>query len=226
MKKRALERSQRQRRGQIYVALAAVAWSTAGVLQRALDVDTATQVAGRALFAAIALLIFTAIVERGAVRDAYRASDGRARGGAPRGGRVGLFIVALNYATVAQVLFIQAAAPIAAALLGRIFLGERIPRRTAAAMAFAIAGVAIMLGAPGGGSAARRRHLRVMMLAFAGTVVITRHRREISMTPAIGLSQVIFVVAFPFATRPASAGTISCSWSRSAPARWRSGSPC
>jgi hypothetical protein len=40
----ALDESRRQRRGQIYVALAAVAWSTAGVLQRQLTLDTPTQV--------------------------------------------------------------------------------------------------------------------------------------------------------------------------------------
>ena len=43
--------SSQLRRGQIYVALAAIAWSTAGVLQRQLTLDTATQVCGRAVFA-------------------------------------------------------------------------------------------------------------------------------------------------------------------------------
>jgi cytochrome c oxidase assembly factor CtaG len=46
------EETARRRRGQIYVALAAVAWSTAGVLQRRLTVDTPTQVFGRADLAA------------------------------------------------------------------------------------------------------------------------------------------------------------------------------
>ena len=50
----ALEESRRQRRGQICVALAAVAWSTAGVLQRQLTLGTATQVFGRAVFASVA----------------------------------------------------------------------------------------------------------------------------------------------------------------------------
>jgi drug/metabolite transporter (DMT)-like permease len=50
------EQSARQRRGQVYVALAAVAWSSAGVLQRQLSLDVPTQVAGRALSAALALL--------------------------------------------------------------------------------------------------------------------------------------------------------------------------
>ena len=68
----ALEESRRQRRGQIYVALAAVAWSTAGVLQRQLTLDTSTQVAGRAAFAAAALLAYVALAERGRVVDAFR----------------------------------------------------------------------------------------------------------------------------------------------------------
>jgi hypothetical protein len=51
-----LDETARRRRGQIYVALAAVAWSTAGVLQRQLTVDTPTQVFGRAAFAGAALL--------------------------------------------------------------------------------------------------------------------------------------------------------------------------
>jgi hypothetical protein len=48
------------RRGQTYVALAALAWSTAGVLQRELHVGLGTQVAGRAFFAFVALAIFVA----------------------------------------------------------------------------------------------------------------------------------------------------------------------
>ena len=34
------------RRGQLYVALGAIAWSTAGVLQRELSADTPTQLSG------------------------------------------------------------------------------------------------------------------------------------------------------------------------------------
>ena len=56
-----------QRRGQVCVALAAVAWSTAGLLQRQLTLDVWTQLAGRALFAALALLLYVAIAERGRV---------------------------------------------------------------------------------------------------------------------------------------------------------------
>jgi hypothetical protein len=42
------------RRGRLYVALAAITWSTAGLFQRELTVGLATQLAGRALFAMLA----------------------------------------------------------------------------------------------------------------------------------------------------------------------------
>jgi len=71
----ALEESRHERRGQIYVALAAVAWSTAGVLQRQLTLDTSTQLLGRAAFAAAALLAYVAATERGRVWQAFRSIE-------------------------------------------------------------------------------------------------------------------------------------------------------
>jgi drug/metabolite transporter (DMT)-like permease len=197
----ALDSSQRRRRGQIYVALAAVAWSTAGVLQRQLDLDTATQVFGRAVFAAAALLAYVAVIERGRVALAFR-SVGLA------GVAVALcvatasagFIAALNHASVARVLFLLAASPVMAAVLARIVLGEPITRRTAWALALALGGITLMLGAPGEGGLEGDALALLAALAFAVMIVITRARHDVSMAPATCLSQVILVVAFlPFA---------------------------
>jgi drug/metabolite transporter (DMT)-like permease len=198
----ALEASQRRRRGQIYVALAAVAWSTAGVLQRQLTLDTSTQVFGRAVFAAAALLAYVAVVERGRVLQAFR-SVGLA------GVAVALcvatasagFIAALNHTDVARVLFILAISPMLAALLAWVTLGEPITRRTVLAMALALGGVALMVGEPGEGSLAGDGLALLAALAFAVMVVITRWRHDVSMAPATCLSQVILVAVFlPFAT--------------------------
>jgi drug/metabolite transporter (DMT)-like permease len=198
----ALEGSRRQRRGQIYVALAAVAWSSAGVLQRQLTLGTATQVFGRAAFAGAALLVYVAVVERGRVVQAFR-SVGLA------GVAVALcvatasasFISALNHTSVARVLFILAVAPVLAALLARVTLGEPITRRTVVAMAVALAGLTLMLGAPGEGSLAGDGLAFLAALAFALSIVITRWRHDVSMAPAACLSQAILVVAFlPFAS--------------------------
>jgi len=189
-----------RRRGQLVVVLAAIAWSTAGVVQRELSVDTATQLAGRALFAGLALALFVAILSRGRLVAAFRAIGVAGLGVATTTAIAsGMFILALNHATVANVLFMQAASPVAAALLAWFAFGESITRRTALAMAVALAGVALMVGGPGSGGMLGVTASLVMMLAFAVSIVIVRHRRDVSMLPAICLSQVLVVaVAGPF----------------------------
>ena len=196
------EEAGRRRRGQIYVALAAVAWSTAGVLQRQLTLDTSTQVFGRAAFAGAALLGYVAIVERGQVLRGFRSVGGAGIAVALCVAIAsGCFIGALNHASVARVLFILAVAPVLAALLARATLGEPISRRTALAMVLALSGVAVMLGAPGEASLTGDGLAFVAALAFSVMIVITRWRHEVSMAPATCLSQVILVAAFlPFAS--------------------------
>ena len=199
--------ARRHRRGQAYVALAALVWSTAGVLQRQLSVDTATQVASRAFFATIAMLAYVAIAERTRVVGAFR-SVGRAGMGFAVCLAVasGAFIIALNHTTVARVLLFQALAPVLAALLARVVLGEPVTARTGMAMAVALAGVGIMIGGPRGGYAVGDGLSLLMSLAFAGAIVIARHRRDVSMAPATCLAQLLLLSAsLPFA-HPGSIG--------------------
>ncbi len=195
-----------QQRGRVFVALAAVAWSTAGLLQRELSVDTATQVAGRALFAAIGLFAYVAAVERGGTVRAFRAIGFGGLGVvALLAASSGSFLVALNHASVANVLFMQALAPILAAALGTL-IGDPVERRTWVAMAVAVVGVGVMVGGPGHSTALGVALSLVMTSSFAGTLVITRHRRDVSMAPATLLSQLlVLAVAGPLAS-PGSAG--------------------
>jgi drug/metabolite transporter (DMT)-like permease len=194
---RATDDAHARRRGQLFVALAALAWSTAGLLQRALSIDTTTQLAGRALFAFLALLGFVALFSRGRTLEVFRTM-GRAGVAVAVFMAVasGSFIVALNHANVANVLFMQAVAPVLAALLAWIALRESVSRRTALAMGIALLGVALMVGGAGSGGVVGVGASFVMTLAFAATIVITRHRREVSMAPAICLSQLIVFAAF------------------------------
>jgi drug/metabolite transporter (DMT)-like permease len=188
-------------RGQLYIALAAVAWSSAGLLQRDLTVDTTTQLAGRALFAMIALAGFVLLTSRGHPVAAFRSM-----GGAGLAVAVciaiasGSFIVALNHASVANVLVMQAAAPIAAAVIAWLALGDPITRRAWLAMAIAVAGVGLMVGGPDSGGAVGVGVSIAMTLAFAIGLVITRHRRDVSMAPATCLAQLlVLLVAAPLA---------------------------
>jgi drug/metabolite transporter (DMT)-like permease len=188
------------RRGRVYVALAAAAWSIAGLLQRELSVGTATQLAGRALFAVLGLFAYVAIRERGAVVRAFGAIGGAGLAiAALMAVSSGAFIVALNHATVANVLFTQALAPLLAAAFGTL-LGEPVPRRTWLAMLVALGGVALIVGGPGRPSLLGEGLSLLMSASFAAVLVITRHRREVSMAPATCLSQlIVLVVAAPFA---------------------------
>jgi drug/metabolite transporter (DMT)-like permease len=201
-----LDLAGQHRRGRLYVAAAAVAWSTAGLFQRELSAGVGTQLAGRAAFAVLGVLAFVAIAERGALLRSFRAIG--------RSGLVvaalmavssGAFIVALNHTTVANVLFMQALAPVLAAVLGT-FVGEPVGRRTWVAMTVAVLGVGLMVGGPDHPSVAGVSISLLMSVSFAAVIVITRHRRDVSMAPATCLSQLLVLLfAAPFA-RPAEVG--------------------
>ena len=189
-----------QRRGRLFVAGAALAWSTAGLLQRELTASTATQLAGRALFALLAVLLYVAVSERGHVVRAFRAI-GWAGLAVAAGMAVssGSFIVALNHTSVANVLFVLAIGPVLAAALGTL-VGERVPAKTWLAIGIALGGIALMVGGPDRPSFLGASLSLLCAASFAVTLVITRHRREISMAPATCLSQLIVLVcAAPFA---------------------------
>ena len=184
-----------------------MAWSTAGGLQRELSVGTTTQLAGRALFAFVALAVFVALRNRGRTIAAFRSMGLAGLGVAVCTAIAsGTFIVALNHATVANVLFMQAVSPIAAALLAWIALGESVTARAGIAMGVAVLGVGVMVGGPGTGGVLGVGASLVMTLAFAVSIVITRHRRDVSMAPAICLSQLLLVLVVGPFSHPTTVG--------------------
>lgn len=187
---------------------AATLWSTAGLGQRELGATAATQVVGRAAFAAVTLFAIAALLERRGTLAAFRTM-----------GRWGLafavlmavssgtFMLGLNVTSVANILFMQAASPMLAAALGWALVGDAVAPRTVLSIAIAAIGVTVMVaGSFDGGVAATTLPL-VMTAAFAGVVVIARHRSEVSMLPATALSQVLVVVAVaPFASFSSASG--------------------
>ena len=190
----------RAREGRLAILLAALAWSTAGLGQRGLDASAVTQVAGRAFFAAIALFVLVVAMER---RATVRAFLGMGRSGLAMtvflGISSGAFLLALNHTSVANVLFMQAAAPMMAALLGWVLISEPVDARTWLALLLAGAGVVVMAaGSLDAGVGAVGLPL-LMTVSFAAVIVIARHRRDVSMMPATCASQVLVVaVCAPF----------------------------
>ena len=194
--------------GSAYVALAALMWSLAGILQRQLHMNLASQLSGRAIFAFLALLVFIAIAERGQLVRSFRAI-----------GRPGLaiavllaissgaFITALNDTSVANVLIVQALVPLVAALLGRL-AGEPVPARTWAAIGVAVAGFAVMAGAPTRPTLAGLVFSVITTLTFSAIIVVARRNANVSMAPATCLSQIlVFAVFAPFAHAGELSGT-------------------
>jgi drug/metabolite transporter (DMT)-like permease len=190
----------RRRAGQLYVAAGAIAWSSAGVLQRELHVDVGTQIAGRSLFGMLTLLAFILVLHARGTSPLRRLDRWDLALALCLCVASAAFIVALNHTSVANVLIFQAGSPLIAAAISWWLLGEALTRRAVVAMAVALGGVAVMVGAPSGDSALGLGLSAVTSVSFALVVVIARHRQEMSMAPAMCLSQfLLLIVALPFA---------------------------
>jgi drug/metabolite transporter (DMT)-like permease len=134
------------RRGALLVGLAALSWSTAGLLVRWTATDPWTTLFWRAVFASVALLGWLRIAAPGRMLRAFRGL-----------GRVGLllalcfaasmisFINALARTTVASVMVFQAVSPLIATLLAWAWLHEGLNQRTLLAIVAAFAGVVVMV---------------------------------------------------------------------------------
>ena len=195
------------RRGLLLIALAAVLWSTGGLIVRSLDAaDAWTTVFWRSVTAAGFLFLFLI------GRDGLSAPFRFVRMGWP-GVIVGVcyavastaLIIALNLTSVADVLVIMSSAPFLAAVLGRIVLGERVRLWSWLAILVCMAGIAIMVSdSYGRGSLAGDLVALVIAFMQAIAVVTIRRHHNVQMTPAMGLATILAAAAvFPLA-RPMS----------------------
>ncbi|HWA46176.1 MAG TPA: DMT family transporter [Hypericibacter adhaerens] len=182
----AAERAQHLR-GLLSCSLAAIIWSSGGVVVRSVTADAWTIIFWRSVFAFLFLFGLLVIRERGRIvgvlRDAPWASIG-----------MGLcfctasvcFVVALDYTTVAKLLFLQGISPFIAAIASWLILHEAVRLRTWVAMAGALVGIGIMeieAFAQGGNPIGDLLGI-VIGFAFAGATVILRSNRKVRMIPA------------------------------------------
>lgn len=178
------------RLGVLLVAGAAITWSFGGTIARFIDIaDSWTVVFWRSLFACAFLMGFMLL------RDGLRGTVALFANMGLAGMGVGLcfaiasssFVVALQHTTVANILLIQAAAPLFAALLAWTFFGERVSLATWAAIAAVILGVGIMVSSSFSGSVSALGDGLALLIAvlFSTATVITRHSPNVRMTPAV-----------------------------------------
>ena len=136
------------------------------------------------------------------------SSKGRPFGVYRKAGRAGILgglalvlafsgsIVSVVNTTIANAMFLFATAPFIAAVLGRIILGEAVRRATWIAMAFATAGVTIMVGEGlAAGHVLGNLAAIVSALGFALFTIALRSGRDDDMLPAVSLGGLFTFVA-------------------------------
>ncbi|MEC7764499.1 MAG: DMT family transporter [Pseudomonadota bacterium] len=114
-----------------------------------------------------------------------------------------LFVIAVAYTSIANVVFIVAAIPLASALISRIALGERITRRTALTMAVVPIGIGFIAYGSGETEGASLKGDLIAMcivIVFSVGLTIARKLRPVSVVPAIPAGMFgVALVLLPFA---------------------------
>jgi len=165
-----------------------VFWSLAGVVVKSLEQATEWQIN---FYRCASLAVFVAIVTliryRRSTLAVLRAGGSKTVvAGALLSGAMLCNVIALKYTTVAVAVFVMAAAPILAALLGKIFLGEQVSARVWASIAMAIAGIAIMVGGRLQVGDTIGVAVAVLGIVFFGIYAVTlRVGKNVDMTPAV-----------------------------------------
>ncbi|MEZ5831643.1 MAG: DMT family transporter [Dongiaceae bacterium] len=197
----------------LFLALAALCWSTAGLFTRLIPLDAWTILFWRGAFGALLTGLCALCLDRRdrATAPRFQLGHGTILVWMTLGTLA--FIPALKLTGVASVAIIHATTPLIAAGLAWIWLGEPIERITVVAGAVAAAGVAIM----GSGRPIASDGLG-MILAFgmafsmAMTLVAFRRHRDVACWPVACLSNVLTAaVAAPFA-HPVPIGTDALAW--------------
>ena len=192
------------RHGQAALLMVAVTlmWSIAGVITRHLEQARSFEVTfWRSFFTVLSLLVILPLFQG---RDVFRKI---ARGGWPLW-LSGLcwsvmftaFMVALTLTSVANVLVTMAVGPFLTALIARVFIGHRIPARTALAILLAGCGIGYMYGTQieGDGMAGTLVAMFVPLAAGVNWTVSQRshaHGHDVDLVPAVLLGAAISSVA-------------------------------
>ncbi len=176
------------KRHYVFAITAPLFWSLAGVVVKSLEQATEWQIN---FYRCISLALFVAIVTliryRRSTLAVLRVGGFKTVvAGALLSGAMLCNVVALKYTTVAVAVFVMAAAPILAALLGKIFLGEQVSARVWASIAMAVAGIAIMVGGRLQVGDTIGVAVAVLGIVFFGIYAVTlRVGKNVDMTPAV-----------------------------------------
>lgn len=181
---------------------AGLCWSTGGILVRSVTVTDAWEVVfWRALFMAAFIGVLLTVRHRNrAIAQVTAVGLPGVLAGVLLASASFLFILSVMRTTVANALVLMSTAPFVAALFGRLFLGEHVPRRTYLAMVAGLAGIALMFAdALGSGALSGNLLACGVPVVFAANIILLRHMGAAAdMVPTVLLAGLIaLAVALP-----------------------------
>ena len=182
--------------GVLLVVTAAVTYSTAGLFTKGVEAGAWEVIFWRGAFAAAFTTLWT--LSGGALRENFLAM-GRSGWAVALVGALGTaaFIPAFKLTTVANVALIYAIAPLIAALLAWIVIGERLSRRTLAGCLCALAGVAVIVSGSIGRIGLQGDLLALWMTASMAAIMVIY--RKYPTTPVAGPAVMQSLLLLPMA---------------------------
>ena len=184
-------------RGVALVVVAGVIFSTGGLLIRWMEDATGWQILFYRSLAMIAVILTAIVVKnRGSYVSAFRAAGwATVIGGVALAVAMSCYVFAVLHTTVANVLFVLSTAPLAAAWLGWLILGERVAARTLGAAVAAVVGVGVMtLDALGESRLFGSVISLVMVSAYAVFVITLRRHKAVDMLPSVCVGGVLLFI--------------------------------
>jgi drug/metabolite transporter (DMT)-like permease len=194
-----METSRERLRGAVLVCAAALCWSLGGLFVRLIGnhLDGWTIAFWRSAFMVLAVGGWVFVTHGHRVFAVYRAMGWPGMvSGLLLGATFTMFILGITRTSVANAVVLQSAAPLASAVLGRIFLGERLAPPTLVAIVAAVGGVAMMFAsALGSGDLAGNMLALGVAILFGANIVVVRAARGIDLVPATVLAGTIALLA-------------------------------
>ena len=186
------------------MVVAAVCWSSGGILVRALSITNAWEIVfWRSLFMALFVAGVLLVLHGRRMPEAVGAVGWPGVvAGLFLAGTFFFFIGSLTRTTVANTFVLMSVSPFLAALAGSLILRERVPARTWVAMAVAFAGIVAMFAdSLDAGRLAGNLLALGVSCCFAGQVTVLRkYHARVDMLPQVMIAGVVsLVVAYGLA---------------------------
>jgi len=192
------------RKGVLLMIGAGLCWSTGGILVRSVALTDPWEIVfWRSVFLVIFMIGVLALWHRSKVfgKIAEVGIPG-VLAGALLASTFFFFILSVTRNTVANTLVLMSVSPFFVAVFGRVFLRERLPLRTWAAIASALLGIGLMFseGLDSGRTVGNLLALGVPVAFGLNVVILRRTHASVSMAPAILLAGIFsLLIALPLA---------------------------